>query len=190
MALSHSISSIRTLAAGSTTLAPAGLSSHHEALCCLTPSAAGHAMGGLLRQLHVLARQQPQPSAMGSRALLPLGPRQLIAQRGFADLPAHTEMQMPSLSPTMSQVTPASEKRGTCVREQPDVWRPQWRCCVGEVPALSATDHLIWYARRLPASALMRPADAEWHCCGAGEHLFLEEEGGGVLWAWRRARRD
>ena len=86
----------------------AGQSSHHEALCCLRPSAAGHVTGGLLRQLHVLARQQPH---LGVRALLPLGPRQLIVQRGFADLPAHTEMQMPSLSPTMSQVTPASGRR-------------------------------------------------------------------------------
>ena len=96
--------------------APAGLSPHHEALCCLRPSAAGHAAGGLLRQLHVLARQQPRLGAMGGRALLPLGPRQLIVQRGFADLPAHTEMQMPSLSPPMSQVTPECVQRGRCVQ--------------------------------------------------------------------------
>ncbi len=37
------------------------------------------------------------------RTLVPLGP-QLVSLRGFADLPAHSELTMPSLSPTMSQV--------------------------------------------------------------------------------------
>lgn len=36
------------------------------------------------------------------RTLVPLGP-QLVSLRGFADLPAHSELTMPSLSPTMSQ---------------------------------------------------------------------------------------
>lgn len=36
------------------------------------------------------------------RTLVPLGP-QLVSLRGFADYPAHSELTMPSLSPTMSQ---------------------------------------------------------------------------------------
>ncbi|KAA6412928.1 MAG: hypothetical protein FRX49_13770 [Trebouxia sp. A1-2] len=36
------------------------------------------------------------------RTLVPPGP-QLVSLRGFADLPAHSELTMPSLSPTMSQ---------------------------------------------------------------------------------------
>lgn len=42
-----------------------------------------------------------QPSWL--RVLTPLSP-QLVSIRGFADLPAHSHLTMPSLSPTMSQV--------------------------------------------------------------------------------------
>ena len=44
------------------------------------------------------------PQTSWLRTLAPLAPGQILNIRGFADLPAHSELTMPSLSPTMNQV--------------------------------------------------------------------------------------
>ena len=59
---------------------------------------------GCARCFTALANATLHPQTNWLRTLTPLGPSQLVSLRGFADLPAHSELTMPSLSPTMNQV--------------------------------------------------------------------------------------
>lgn len=68
------------------------------------------------------------PQAVWSRTLRPLSPGQWLSCRTFADLPAHSELTMPSLSPTMNQV---------CLCKHAECW--VWTLC---------TLLMVWFAEQ------------------------------------------
>ena len=59
---------------------------------------------GCTRCFTVAANATLHPQTVWLKTLTPTGPGQLHNLRTFADLPAHSELTMPSLSPTMNQV--------------------------------------------------------------------------------------
>ena len=63
-----------------------------------------HAGNGCGRCFTSAANATLHPQTVWVRTLTPMGPGQLLNLRTFADLPAHSELTMPSLSPTMNQV--------------------------------------------------------------------------------------